>query len=259
MWEAASNAMYGLLSTIHGFVGSWGLAVIVLTLLVRMILHPLNHKQLVSMQKMQKLQPRLKMLQEKYKDDKEGLSKETMALYKENKVNPAAGCLPLIVQLPILILLFRVLMNSDFGGASFLGVTLEGSVLSTMANALGMVTAEGAKVGFTAVVKAIMANPSGLASFGLYGPNLLLLFLIIFVTWYQQRLSASGNPQMAMMNWFMPLFMGFICLSLPGGVMLYWGASSFIGVGQQWWVLHKTAQEGKPTLYKENPMKSKED
>lgn len=259
MWEAASNAMYGLLSTIHNFVGSWGLAVIVLTLLVRLLLHPLNHKQLVSMQKMQKLQPRIKMLQEKYKDDKEGLSRETMALYKENKVNPAAGCLPLLVQLPILILLFRVLMNSDFGGASFLGITLEGSVLTTMADALGVVAVEGTNIGFMTVVKAIMANPAGLASFGIYGPNLLLLGLIIFVTWYQQRMSSTGNPQMAMMNWFMPVFMGFICLSLPGGVMLYWGASSFIGVGQQWWVLHKTSQEGKPTLYKDNPMKSKED
>lgn len=255
MWEAASNAMYSLMSAIHGFVGSWGLAIIALTLLVRLALHPLNHKQLVSMQKMQKLQPRLKMLQEKYKDDKEGLSRETMALYKENKVNPAAGCLPLLVQLPILILLFRVLMNSDFGGASFFGVTLEGSVLSTMASALGMVMEEGVQVGFTAVLKGIASNPGGLASFGVYGPNLLLLLLIIFVTWYQQKMSSSGNPQMAMMNYFMPLFMGFICLSLPGGVMLYWGVSSFIGVAQQWWVVHKVSTEEKPTLYRENPIK----
>ncbi|PIE54006.1 MAG: preprotein translocase YidC [Dethiosulfovibrio peptidovorans] len=258
MWEAASNAMYGLLSTIHNFVGSWGLAVIVLTLLVRLALHPLNHKQLVSMQKMQKLQPRIKMLQEKYKNDKEGLSRETMALYKENKVNPAAGCLPLLVQLPILILLFRVLMNSDFGGATFLGVTLEGSVLSTMGQALGLVAPEGGQIGFLAVLKGISANPVGLTSVGAYAPNLALLLLIIFVTWYQQRMTSASNPQMAMMSWFMPLFMGFICLSLPGGVMLYWGASSFIGVGQQWWVLHKTAQEGKPALFKEKPAKDKQ-
>ncbi len=259
MWEAAGNAMYGLMSAIHSFVGSWGLAIIVLTLLVRLALHPLNHKQLVSMQKMQKLQPRLKMLQEKYKDDKEGLSRETMALYKENKVNPAAGCLPLLVQLPILILLFRVLMNSDFGGTAFLGITLEGSVLSTMGEALGMVVAEGSQIGFMAVIKAIGTNPAGLASVGVYGPNLLLLALIIFVTWYQQKMSSTGNPQMAMMNWFMPLFMGFICLSLPGGVMLYWGVSSFIGVGQQWWVLHKASQEEKPTLYKDKPVKTKDE
>lgn len=258
MWEAASDAMYGLMSAINGLVGSWGLAIIGLTLLVRLALHPLNHKQLVSMQKMQKLQPRLKMLQEKYKGDKEGLSRETMALYKENNVNPAAGCLPLLVQLPILILLFRVLMNSNFEGASFLGVTLEGSVLSTMAAALGMVTEEGVQIGFTAVLKGISANPGGLASVGLYGPNLLLLGLIIFVTWYQQKMTSSGNPQMAMMNYFMPLFMGFICLSLPGGVMLYWGVSSFIGVAQQWWVVRKVSTEEKPTLYKDKPIKKGE-
>lgn len=259
MWEAAGNAMYSLMSSIHGFVGSWGLAIIVLTLLVRLALHPLNHKQMVSMQKMQKLQPRLAMLQEKYKDDREALSKETMALYKENGVNPAAGCLPLLIQLPILILLFRVLMNSDFGGAEFLGVTLEGSVLSTMAGALGLAVEDGVQIGFTAVLKGIFSNPAGLASFSEYGPNLLLLLLIIFVTWYQQKMTSAGNPQMSMMNWFMPLFMGFICLSLPGGVMLYWGVSSFIGVGQQWWALKQAAQEGKPTLYKDKPVKSKDE
>lgn len=254
MWAAASNAMYGLLSALHGFTSSWGLAIILLTFLVRLLLHPLNHKQLVSMQKMQKLQPRIKMLQEKYKDDKESLSRETMALYKENKVNPAAGCLPLVVQLPILILLFRVLMNSDFGGSAFLGVTLEGSVLSTMANALGMVVAEGTKIGFMPVMKGVLANPAALSQVAVYGPNLLLLGLIIFVTWYQQKMSSTGNPQMAMMSYFMPLFMGFICLSLPGGVMLYWGVSSFVGVAQQWWVLRKVASEGKPELFKDKPV-----
>lgn len=257
MWEAAGNAMYALMSAIHTLVGSWGLAIIVLTLLVRLALHPLNHKQMVSMQKMQKLQPRLMMLQEKYKDDNETLSKETMALYKENNINPAAGCLPLLIQLPILILLFRVLTSSDFGGAAFLGVTLEGTVLSTMGEALGLTAAEGTQIGFTAVLKGILTNPAGLASFSTYGPNLLLLLLIIFVTWYQQKMTSAGNPQMTMMNWFMPLFMGFICLSLPGGTMIYWGVSSFIGVGQQWWALKKSSQEEKPTLYKEKPVKAK--
>ncbi|MDI9371114.1 MAG: membrane protein insertase YidC, partial [Synergistota bacterium] len=130
--------MMRLMEFVHGFTGSWGFAIIVLTLIVRLLLHPLTRKQMDSMQKMQKLQPRIKMLQEKYKDDKEALNREMMALYKENKVNPAAGCLPLLVQLPVFILLYRVLTNYDFSGVSFLWIQLDGSVLTTLAEALKM-------------------------------------------------------------------------------------------------------------------------
>ena len=249
--------MMGLMELLHSFTGSWGLAIIGLTLVVRLLLHPLTKKQMVSMQKMQKLQPRLKMLQEKYKDDKETLNREMMALYKENKVNPAAGCLPLLVQLPIFILLYRVLTNYDFSGVTFLGIQLDGTVLTTVAQAIGLVVEEG-QLGIMAVVSGIMINPAGLLNVGTYLANTLLLAGIGFLTWYQQQLSASGNPQMAMMNWFMPLFLTFICLSLPGGVLLYWGVSSLLGVLQQLRMSRKTAVEmqQKPTLFKDKPTKS---
>lgn len=250
--------MMKFMEFVHGFTGSWGLAIIALTLLVRLLLHPLTHKQMTSMQKMQKLQPRLKMLQEKYKDDKESLNREMMALYRENKVNPAAGCLPLLVQLPIFILLYRVLTNYDFSGVTFLGIQLDGSVLSTLAKALSLTVAQGQQIGIMAVFNGIVQNPAGLANVGVYLPNLLLLLGIAFLTWYQQQLSASGNPQMAMMNWFMPLFLTFICLSLPGGVLLYWGVSSLLGVVQQVYMTRKTAAEmqQKPVLHKDKPVKN---
>ncbi|HRV99721.1 MAG TPA: YidC/Oxa1 family membrane protein insertase, partial [Aminobacteriaceae bacterium] len=91
-----------------------------------------------------------------------------------------------------------------------------------------------------------------------YLPNLLLLLGIGFLTWYQQQLTASGNPQMAMMNWFMPLFLTFICLSLPGGVLLYWGVSSLLGVVQQLSMSRKTKAEmqQKPVLFKDKPTRS---
>ena len=130
--------MMRLMELVHGFTGSWGLAIITLTLIVRLLLHPLTQKQMASMQKMQKLQQRIKMLQEKYKDDKESLNREMMALYRENKVNPeAAGCLPLLVQLPVFILLYQVLTNYDFSGVSFRN-QLDGSVLSTIGQAIGL-------------------------------------------------------------------------------------------------------------------------
>ncbi len=255
------NMLMSVLNGFYSFTGSYGLAIIFLTVIIRLLLHPLSHKQMVSMQKMQKLQPRLKVLQEKYKDDKESLNRETMALYKENKVNPAAGCLPLLVQLPILILLFRVLLKLEYPGATnfFIGIQLDGSVLSTIAAAVGMMVPEGAKIGVGSVFSAVSANPSGLANILQYGPNLLLLIFISFLTWFQQKLSSTGNnPQMAMMSWFMPAFLTFICLSLQGGVLLYWGASSLIGVAQQWWVMHKTKVEmqEKPAIFTDKPTKN---
>ena len=254
LWKAAGDFMLLILETPHNLTGSWGLAIILLTLAVRVLLHPLTHKQMVSMQKMQVLQPRMKMLQEKYKDDKETLNREIMNLYKENKVNPAAGCLPLLVQLPILILLFRLLMNYNFGSEPFLGfISLEGSVLTTLAKAVSL-SAE-TKIGAMTVLSGILSNPAGLVHVSVYGGNLLLLVVVGFLTWAQQQLSSSGNPQAAMMSWFMPLFLTFICLSLPGGVLLYWGVSSFLGVAQQWWITKKTAVElqNKPVLHKNRP------
>jgi len=257
IWKAAGDFLILIINGLYSITHSYGLAIIILTLVIRVLLYPLSHKQMTSMQKMQKLQPRLKVLQEKYKDDKETLNKEIMRLYKENNVNPAAGCLPLLVQLPILILLFRVLMNLNLQGATFLGISLEGSVISTLAAAIG---APAGKIGIGTLLSAIMANPAGLANVNMYLGNLILLLVIAFLTWYQQQLSGTSNPQMQFMNWFMPAFLAFICLSLPGGVLLYWGVSSLVGVAQQWYVKHRTEVEmqEKPVLYKEKPGSKKD-
>lgn len=252
LWNQAGELLLKILELFYGMTHSYGLAIILLTILVRIVLHPLNQKQLVSMQKMQKIQPRIKTLQEKYGNDRQKLNEETMKLYKENQVNPAAGCLPLLVQLPILILLFRVLTNFKFGGVSFLGVGLEESVLSTMGKAVGLT---GPAPGITTLLSGIASNPAGLLKVGIYGPNLILLVSIGFLTWFQQKLSSTNNPQMAFMNWFMPVFLTFICLNLPGGVLLYWGVSSLLSVVQQWRVVKTTEieMEKKPVLFKNKP------
>ncbi len=253
--------MMWLLQSLYSVTNSWGLAIILMTVLVRIAMHPLTQKQMVGMQKMQKLQPMMKVLQEKYKDDKEALNRETMALYKENKVNPASGCLPLLVQLPIFILLYNALTRHGFAGATFFWVQLDGSVLTTVANAINLVNEAGVAIakeqlGVVMVFASAATNPSMLFShIGVWLPNTLLLLFIAFLTWYQQQISSSGNPQMAMMNWFMPLFLTFICISLPGGVLLYWGVSSLMGVVHQIRVVKKTALEmkEKPQLFQEKP------
>ena len=275
MWEQAKSLLRALLELIHNSIttvgiGSdfaWGLAIIILTLLVRAAMHPLTQKQMVSMERMQKLQPMLKVLQEKYGDDKDALNRETMALYKEHKVNPASGCLPLIIQLPIFILLYGVLYDltkrADFTDVTFLGVNLGGSVLTTVANALNLVDEAGVRIpdeqlGFVMVFFSSFTNLGLLFSnIGMWIFNFILLLLIAWLTWYQQHLSSAGNPQMAMMAWFMPLFLTFICFGLPGGVLLYWGISSLMGIIHQVRVSRRTSEEmkTKPTLYKDKPKK----
>ncbi len=273
MWAQAKALLLGLLQMIHNAITSigigtnfaWGLAIIVLTLLVRAAMHPLTQKQMVSMQRMQKLQPMLNVLQEKYKDDKDKLNQETMALYKENKVNPASGCLPLLIQLPIFILLYGVLYDltktEAFTNVTFLGVNLGGSVLTTMADALNLVDEAGVRIpdeqlGVVMVFLSSFTNLGLLFSnIGIWIFNFILLVVIAFLTWYQQHISSAGNPQMAMMSWFMPLFLTFICFGLPGGVLLYWGISSLMGIVHQVRVAKKTSAEmkEKPTLYKDKP------
>ena len=256
MWSAASNYLAQFLEFLHNILfGSWGWAIVALTVIFRLVTHPLNAKQMRSMQQMQRLQPRLKVLQEKYKDDKEALSRETMALYKENKVNPASGCLPLLVQLPVLILLFNVLRDSaaKFGTDTFFGVPLAGTVLTGLAKAVGFEGWNNPLLGIGETFKAVAANPKGLVNVGAYLPILILLILIVFLTWYQQKLTSNDNPQMAMMGTIMPIFMGFICISMPGGLLIYWMLSSLFAVIQQKYTVNKVAKEEKPVLYAERP------
>lgn len=273
MWAQAKILLFRLLEIIHNAITgigigtnfAWGLAIIALTLLVRLLMHPLTAKQMASMQKMQKLQPQLQVLQEKYADDKDKLNQETMALYKDNNVNPASGCLPLIIQLPIFILLYGVLYDltktEAFTNVTFLGVNLGGSVLTTIAEALKLVDESGVRIpdeqlGFMMVFFSSFTNLSLLFSnISIWIMNFILLLLIAYLTWLQQHLSSQGNPQMAMMNWFMPLFLTFICFGLPGGVLLYWGVSSLMGIIHQIRVSKKTSEEmkTKPVLYKDKP------
>lgn len=104
-----------VLRTIHDYVGNWGLSIIVLTLLFRALVWPLINTQTKSMFGMQELQPKIQALQKKYKDDRETLTQETMKLYREAGVNPAGGCLPILLQMPLFIILWRVFVNFEFG------------------------------------------------------------------------------------------------------------------------------------------------
>lgn len=221
IWESLSDLLKSALVYFYNLTGNAGLAIISLTILVRLLLYPLVHKQLKSMQQLQRIQPRIRRLQEKYKDDKEKLNQELMKLYKEEGVNPASGCLPLLAQMPVLILLFKVLMNYRFDNPSFLWIK-------------------------------DLSKPDIV---------LLILVVLETFLHQKLTSSVEANPQVKMMNWIMPIFILLIAYNLPAGVLLYWLVSSLIGLGHQVYIMRKFGSAEASTkvkLYKEPPRKVKE-
>lgn len=114
MFDYITREMISFLSLVHGWTGSWGLAIMALTLVVRLLIFPLSMKQFASMRDMQRIQPKLKELQAKYKDQPQVMNQELMKLYQDHKVNPFGGCLPLLVQMPFLIALYSALIGDQF-------------------------------------------------------------------------------------------------------------------------------------------------
>ena len=136
--EFFTNATVELLRTLSSLFGSYGLGIIVLTIIVRMLMWPLSVSQQRSMKVMQKIQPKMKMIQDRYKDDPQMMQKKMMEFYKENNFNPMGGCLPLLIQMPIFILLYSALMSTQFidlaGNAKFLFINrLDATIRGTSA------------------------------------------------------------------------------------------------------------------------------
>jgi YidC/Oxa1 family membrane protein insertase len=235
------------LSAFYSFVSSYGLAIILLTLLVRVILLPLSIKQTKSMREMQRIQPELKKLQQKHKGDRQKLNEEMMKLYKEHGVNPLGGCAPLLLQFPVLIGLFYVIRdplkyipsNSALHDAlgqpatelvthQFLGLRLDCAASNALSGA-GSANVD-------------IACGGGVLS-GL--PYLVLVLLMGFTTYYQQKqLQASrgpGDPQQQQMQMFMrimPLMLMFFAFTFPSGVVIYWLTTNVWTIAQQRVMIH---------------------
>lgn len=192
------DLMAQALRFINTFTNNWGLAIILFTLLIRLALHPLNKKQITSMKAMQEIQPEVEKLKKKYKDDQQTLQMKTMELYKERGINPAAGCLPLLIQMPILIALFQSIKGlAELETAQFLWLDS-------------------------------LTQTGDLVLIGLTG-------LVTFAQSYlQQKMTAGPNAkQGAMMAYMMPLMIIFIGRTLPAGVLLYWFTSTLVMTIQQ--------------------------
>ena len=192
-----------LLNTTDKYVGNFGVSIIIVTILIKIMLLPLTLKQDKSMKEMKKLQPELEKIKQKYANDKQMLNIKTMELYKEHKVNPLGGCLPLLLQLPILFALFGVLRNGIIPkDSSFLWLKL--SVPDQFY---------------------VLPVLNGAVSF------------------FQQKLmgSADSNPQMKNMMYVFPIMMIMFSLKMPSGLQLYWLTSSILAVVQQYFIMKKGA------------------
>jgi YidC/Oxa1 family membrane protein insertase len=204
------NVANSVLKFFHDNVGlSWGMSIIALTVCTRALLIPLTYKQLKGMRALQALQPRIKEIQEKYKNDKQRMQQEMMNFYKENKVNPFASCIPLVAQLPVFITLFHVLRNelpADIG--------CEAGHCGSQASFL-----------FIHDLTAKATGPELIALLILYVGTQLVSGMVMSVT--------ADKSQRTMMFVLPFIFVPFV-ISFPAGLVLYWITTNFWTIGQQY-------------------------
>ena len=188
------------LQFLHSIIPNWGVAIILLTLLIRLITFPLYYKQMKSMNKMKKIQPKLQKLKTKYKDDPRRQQMETMGLFKREGVNPIGGCLPLILQMPIFIAFYKVLtVSAELDNKPFVG---------------------------------------WITSLTEKDPYYLLPITVTFLMWLNQKVmpQTAADPTQQKIMGFMPLIFGFIFLNMPSGLNLYILVSTGFGIVQQLFV-----------------------
>ena len=187
----------------HSFVHNWGVAIVLLTVLVKALLYPLTVKSMMSMQEMKNLQPKVDALKVKFGDDKEKMNQEVMKLYQEHKVNPLGGCLPLLLQMPVWLALYATLQTSvELYRQPFLWV------------------------------KDLTA----------YDPFYILPLAMGASSFAMQKLSPqpADNAQAKMLLYFMPVFFTFIMLKLPAGLTLYILVNNLLSIAQQQWIMRKS-------------------
>ncbi|MDQ3757147.1 MAG: YidC/Oxa1 family membrane protein insertase [Actinomycetota bacterium] len=230
------QALAGLLAFFYELVPSYGLAITLLTLTVMLVLTPLTWKSTRSMLEMQRLQPEIKKLQQKHKNDRQKLNEELMAFYKEHKVNPLGGCLPMLLQLPVFLVMYRVIhgLTQTRGGAPSPAYLEHDSKLYTA------LVEDGGKMVSWGIDLSKSASKTW-TEFGLAEALPLLgVVALVVVAQYVQTKQMSGrssasqqNPQMMMMQRIMPLMFGFISYSIAAGVNIYFLVSSLFRITQQ--------------------------
>lgn len=204
MFTVVAAPMHMLLTWFHGLTGNWGLAIILVVLLINLLLYKLNAAQYRSGAKMRKLKPRMDALKERYGDDKQKLQQATMELYKKEKINPIAGCFPILVQIPVFFALYTVLRESvELRQAPFFGWIHDLSA----------------------------ADP--------YFVLPALYAIVMFLTQRLMPMSASMDATQAKMMKWMPIIYPVFFAFFPAGLVLYYLVNGLCRVAQQWWVMRQ--------------------
>lgn len=211
MWDAIVNFIVGIIGAIASVVGDWGLAIIVFTIIVRLLLSPLTSKSTRSSVRMSAMQPRMQEIQEKYADDPERMQEELRKLQAEEGFNPLGGCLPLLIQFPIFMALYQGLLHSIPSDAMFFGL------LHLSTSPAGSLSDPGLPVALAYI-----------AFDALFG---VLTFVPMLIN-QQPGTDEAQRRQSMMMGGFMSIFMLFIGWNLGIGVLLYYIVSSLWGVIQ---------------------------
>ena len=200
MWGALIQGLTAFLDYVESVTGSYGVAIIVFTIVVKLAQYPLTLKQQKALMEQKKYNPELQKLQEKYKKKPEELQKKMMEFYKQHNYNPLGACLPLILQLPIIYLLFGVIRNHDFDGQGFLWIPL--------------LTER--------------------------DPYYIWPLLSVGLAFLQNKVQGLSNPQAGdgstakSMNFFFPIFIGVISVTFPAGLIMYWTMNSAVTVVQNY-------------------------
>jgi YidC/Oxa1 family membrane protein insertase len=232
LWDTIIiNPMVNMLLLIYSVIGNFGIAIILFTILIRLITHPLSVSQIKSGQKMQELQrsKEYQEIQKKYKDDKTKLQQEQMRLYQEMGINPLGSCLPTLIQFPIIIGLYQAIIRV-LGGAPYQMIDLYGHVYP-----------------FVPIAKLLPINnqflwmdlsqPERIYIMGFGIP--LLAIIVVASTWLQSRIMTpvsqpgdQGAQMTQAMNIYMPLLMGYLALTFAAGLALYFVTSNLFTIGQ---------------------------
>jgi YidC/Oxa1 family membrane protein insertase len=195
----------------HRFSGSYGLDIILLTVLIKILMAPLTHKSFVSMKAMQKLQPQMEKLKERYSNDKEKLNKEIMELYRRNGVNPLGGCLPMVLQFPVFIGLYNALSTPiELRHAPFLWIK-------------DLSRPDWESLPFTV---------------GTWHLGIPVLTILMGASMFLQQwmTPTAGDPNQRKMMMLMPLIFTFMFVSFPAGLTVYWLVNNVLTIGQQYWI-----------------------
>jgi len=201
-----SAAIFWMMQKIFDVIGNWGWSIVLVTVIIKILFYQLSAKSYRSMSKLKKLQPRIEILKERYGDDKQSLTKATLELYREAKVNPMSGCLPILIQIPVFIALYWVLVES---------VQLRQAPFIFWIRDLSQ-----------------------------HDPYYVLPILMGISMFLQQRLNPPPpDPMQAKVMMLMPVIFTFLFANFPAGLMLYWFVNNSLSYLQQWYIMHSLEQE----------------